>query len=90
MITTLFDDDTDIETEDEEVTFVVAILDSTCRCKQQQHQSDDDMITRRVRAKRSDNEQIKALPPHVIAQQQELTALKQLITYRDDVHTHII
>ena len=45
------------------------------------------MITRRVRAKRSDNEQIKALTSHVIAQRKELTSLKQLITRRDDVHT---
>ena len=82
MITTLFDDDTDIETEDEEGMLVVATLDSTCCCKR--HRYDDDMITRRVRAKRSDNEQIKALTSHVIAQRRELTSLKQLITRRDD------
>ena len=85
MITTLFDDDTDIETEDEEGTLVVATPDSTRRRKR--HRYDDDMITRRVRAKRSDNEQIKALTSHVIAQRKELTSLKQLITRRDDVHT---
>ena len=85
MITTLSDDDTNIETEDEEGTLVVATPDSTRRCKR--HQYDDDMITRRVQAKRSDNEQIKALTSHVIAQRRELTSLKQLLTRRDDVHT---
>ena len=45
------------------------------------------MITRRVRAKRSDNEQIKALTSHVIAQRRKLTSLKQMFTRRDDVHT---
>ena len=82
MITTLFDDDTD-EDVDEDGMLVVATPDSTRRRKRY----DDDMITRRVRAKRSDNEQIKALTSHVIAQRRELTDLKKLLTRRDDVHT---
>ena len=71
MITTLFDDDTDEDVDDDGV-LVVATADSTCRRKRY----DDDMITRRVRAKRLDNEQIKALTSHVIAQRRELTDLK--------------
>ena len=68
MTTTLFDDDTDIKTEDEEGTLVVATPVSTCQYKRQRQQYDNDMITRRVCAKRSNNEQIKAFISHVIAQ----------------------
>ena len=42
------------------------------------------MMTRRVRAKKYDNEQIKALTFHVIVQQRELTSLKNLIVRKDD------
>ena len=73
MITTLFDDDTD-EDVDNDGVLVVATADSTCRQKTKRY--DDDMITRRVRAKRSDNEQIKSLTSYVIAQRQELFSLK--------------
>ena len=53
MITILFDDDTDEDVDDDGV-LVVATADSTRQCKTKQY--DDNMITRRVCAKRSDNE----------------------------------
>lgn len=57
MITTLFDDnidDEDTPVDGGSTFFAVA--------------SDDDMMTRRVRAKQSDNEQIKTLTYHVVSQ----------------------
>ena len=43
------------------------------------------MMTRRVRAKRSDNEQIKALTSHVVAQRRELSALKATTIRNHDI-----
>ena len=43
------------------------------------------MMTRRVCAKRSDNEQIKALTSHVVAQRRELSALKATTIRNHDI-----
>ena len=43
------------------------------------------MMTQRIRAERSDKEQIKALTSHVVAQQQELSSLKATVIQNHDI-----
>ena len=90
LITTLFDDDTDVENDnaaaDDDGTPGATPVPAGARCNQGvKKQYDDDMMTRSVRTKRSDNKQIKALTSHVIAQQRELSTLKSTVVQNHDI-----
>ena len=43
------------------------------------------MMTQRIRAERSDKEQIKALTSHVVAQRRELSSLKATVVRNHDI-----
>ena len=82
LITTLFDDDTDV---DDDNAAGDAVPTGARRNQGGKRQYDNDMMTRRVRAKRSNNKQIKALTSHVITQRRELSSLKSTVVCNHDI-----
>ena len=82
----LFDNDTDVDDDDDDGnrTPVVA-AGGGLKQRGTMKQYDDDMMTRRVCAKWSDNKQIKGLTSHVVPQRQELSSLKATVVRNHDI-----